>query len=301
MKNELSILIPVYNYDCTALVDGLCHQMLPLTSAGVRLEIIVAEDGSTDKYTLRQNAKIADYSNCHYIVRRQNVGRAAIRNFLTQASHYQWLLFLDCDMQLPHDEFLRRYLDSSGNEVVDGGFGVKENPPMLGHNLRYTYEWTAVPFHNVEHRQANPYRSFRTTNFMIRRDLMLSHLFDERFLHYGYEDVLFGKQLRQQQIDICHIDNPMMLVDLETNEVFVSKTEESLETLHQFRRDLRGYSRLLTTVEGIHLGVVRWLLRVVHRYFGPMERRNLCGPTPRLNVFKFYKLGYYLTLTKNDK
>jgi hypothetical protein len=119
-------------------------------------------------------------------------------------------------------------------------------------------------------------------------------------VHYGYEDVLFGKELKRCRVGISHIDNPTVLTDLESNAVFVAKTEESLRTLHTFRSELRGYSRLLTFVEGIHIGAIRYGLRLWHALFGSLERRNLCGSRPCLRVFKLYKLGYYLSLTNND-
>lgn len=291
MKNQLSILIPVYNYDCTSLVDGLCRQI----PVGVEAEIIIADDGSTDEISQSRNAALADRPRCRYIRHQQNVGRAAIRNFLAQSSRYEWLLFLDCDMQLPHSHFVSNYLADSGDSVTDGGFGVCENEAAATHNLRYRYEWSSQSRHTVAQRRAHPYRSFRTTNFMIRRDIMMSHPFDERFVHYGYEDVLFGKTLEQAGIDIRHIDNAMMLSDLETNNVFVAKTEESLRTLYLFRDDLRGYSRLLDAAEHAN-GFVRWGLRLWHRMTGRLERCNLCGQHPNLTIFKLYKIGYYLTL-----
>jgi len=300
MKKELSILIPVFNYDCTALVDGLSRQSAALQAEGVRVEIIVAEDGSTNEAALHANAALTANPLCRYLPRRENVGRAAIRNYLAQQANMEWLLFLDCDMQLPDDRFLLNYLNSEGDEVIDGGFAVCPCPEQMGRNLRYSYEWSEMSHHGVAQRQANPYRSFRTTNFMIRRDIILAHPFDERFRHYGYEDVLFGKELHRHGIAISHIDNAMMLSDLETNDVFVSKTEEALRTLRRFRDDLRGYSQLLTVVDGIHIAPVRWLIRLWHRLFGWLERRNLCGRHPSLRIFKLYKLGYYLTLTKND-
>lgn len=299
MKKELSILIPIYNYDCTEMVKDLCRQIELLEPEGVCAKIVMAEDGSDYEEALTANAAMATWPYCHYIRRKQNAGRAAIRNFLAQQSNRQWLLFLDCDMQLPGDDFLRNYLTSEGEEVIDGGFGVKENPSMQGRNLRYTYEMKALPHHSQQQRSLNPYRSFRTTNFMIRRDIMLSHPFDERFLHYGYEDVLFGKELKKNGIGICHINNPMMLVDLESNSVFTAKTEEAMRTLHQFRNDLRGYSHMLTYVDGIHLGIVRWAIRLWHHLFGKLERRNLCGRKPSLKVFGIYKLGYFMTLKDN--
>ena len=295
-KTELSILIPVYNYDCRPLVLSLFRLTTPLLADGVLVELIVADDGSSDSSVLQANATLSSNPLCRYIRRQENCGRAAIRNFLAQESKYQWLLFLDCDMQLPDDNFLSTYLNSEGEEVIDGGFAVLEQPDQEGHNLRYTYELSEQTRHSAEQRRANPYRSFRTTNFLIRRDIMLAHPFDERFLHYGYEDVLFGKQLHLHHIGICHIDNPMMLADLEPNPLFMDKTEEALRTLYQFRADLRGYSRLLTFVEGIHIGLVRMLLRLCHRVLGPLERHLLCGSRPSLRLFKLYKLGYYLNI-----
>ena len=123
---------------------------------------------------------------------------------------------------------------------------------------------------------------------------MLAHPFDERFRHYGYEDVLLGKVLHQHHIPIEHIDNPLGFSHFETNAEFVAKTEEGLHTLYQFRDDLRGYSRLLTFVSGIHIPLILSLIRLWHRLFRKAERRNLCGSRPSLWVFKLYRLGYYL-------
>ena len=119
---------------------------------------------------------------------------------------------------------------------------------------------------------------------------------DERFRRYGYEDVLFGKRLKQGGISITHIENPLGFNTFEPNQQFLRKTEEALTTLHDFRDDLRGYSQMLTLTEGIHVGFVKSLIRLWHRLAGPMERRNLCGRHPNLTVFKLYKIGYYLSI-----
>ena len=294
MKRSLSILIPMYNADPRLMARELCHQAQMIRD--LDYEMIVVDDCSTDTDVMERCQEIGQWPHCRFMALEENIGRARIRNLLASLASKEWLLFLDCDMQLPGDQFLHNYLVSKGEEVVDGGFGVVENLAMARCNLRYIYEWNALPHHTFEQRSSNPYRSFRTTNFMIRRDLMLNHPFDERFLHYGFEDVLFGKELKKAGIDICHIDNPMMLADLEPNDVFTAKTEEALRTLSQFRNELRGYSQLLTVVEGIHIAPVRWLICLWHWLFGRLERRNLCGKHPSLLIFKLYKLGYFLTL-----
>ena len=84
------------------------------------------------------------------------------------------------------------------------------------------------------------------------------------------------------------------MTKFESNPDYVTKIERSLRTLYQFRDDLRGYSRLLTFVSGIHIPLILSLIRLWHRLFRKAERRNLCGSRPSLLVFKFYRLGYYL-------
>ena len=127
---------------------------------------------------------------------------------------------------------------------------------------------------------------------------MLAHPFDERFRHYGYEDVIFGKQLRAAHIAITHIDNPMGFCTFESNPDFVTKTEEGLHTLHQFRNDLKGYSRLLTFIDGIHIPLVLSIIRLFYYLFGGIIRRNICGTHPSLRLFNLYKLGYFLKVDK---
>jgi glycosyltransferase involved in cell wall biosynthesis len=284
---ELSILIPTYNDKCYQLVSDLHQQAMSL---GIVYEIVVADDGSTDKDVLAFNRAIKTLPNCRLIERSLNSGRAAIRNFLTQQAQYSWLLFIDSDMTVCRQDFLKRYVSVEG-EVLYGGVVIGK---VTKNNLRSLYEQSKEHEHTFEKRQQSPYQDFHTANFLIRRELMLRYPFDERFKHYGYEDVLLGKTLRRHRVAIRHIDNPLGFCAFETNADFVAKTEEGLRTLYQFREDLRGYSRLLTLVSGIHIPLVVKLIRALYRLFGPAVRRNLCSTRPKLFLFKLYKLGYYL-------
>ena len=292
MKQELSILIPAYNGDCRQQVAALSRQAE--TFAGLRYEIIVADDGSTNRSCIDLCREVELLPNCRFIDRGVNSGRAAIRNFLARESRYEWLLFMDCDMAIVSDSFLQQYLDADIPDVAYGGYVVGTGERSC---LRYIYERQCEPMHRAEERRKRPYLHFHTSNFMVRREVMLAYPFDERFRHYGYEDVLWGKQLRQAGIRIVHLENPAGFFTYEDNAHFVSKTEEGLRTLYHFRTDLRGYSQLLTFTDGIHLALVRQTLRLLHRIFGPLLRRNLCGSRPSLRLFKLYKLGYYLNLT----
>lgn len=290
---DLSILIPAYNYVCTALVRSLHAQAEAL---GLDYEVIVGDDGSTDKAAVEQNKAINQLDNCTYIIRERNEGRSAIRNFLARQARHPWLLFLDCDMEVPDALFLKRYAEADDSPVTDGGIRVGGRSEALARNIRYLYERQAAPMHTATERARHPYRSFRTTNFMIARSAMLAHPFDERFHRYGYEDVLFGKQLQLNGIAIRHIDNPMVLTDYETNPVFISKTEEGLRTLHEFRQELQPYSTLLRHTARLRTFGLIPLVRLWHWLMGSAERRNLTGSHPRLLLFHLYRLGYYLSL-----
>ena len=289
---SLSVLIPAYNCNCLPLVE----QLLPLLQSDVNAyEVIVSDDATTNPEIIKANEAINQLPGCRYILKTENAGSAANRNYLGAISQYPLLLFLDCDISIPDRSFLKQYLSTPMDGVVNGGISIIDDV-QLHQNLRYRYEKAEIPSHTAVMRQANRYQHFRSTNFMITRSAFEKCPFDERFTRSGYEDVLYGKMLKQQHINVVHIDNPVLMTKFENNPDYVTKIERSLRTLYTFRNELRGYSRLLTFVSGIHLSIVRKLIRLWHKVFKKAERRNLCGSRPSLWVFKLYRLGYYLSL-----
>ena len=284
---DLSILIPTFNDECYQLVSALQEQAARLA---ISYEIIVADDGSNDKSIIARNQAINSLPHCRYIERRKNAGRAAIRNFLVQQANYPWLLFIDSDMTVCREDFISRYVETD-SDVSYGGVVIGN---VTEDNLRSIYEQSKAHEHTPEKRQQLPYQDFHTANVMIRRELMLQHPFDERFRHYGYEDVLLGKYLQQDHIPIEHIDNPLSFEIYESNESFINKTEEGLRTLHQFRDELRGYSRLQDFAE--HHRLLAMLVRLWHLVAGKWVRHHLTGNAPSLRLFSLYRLGYFLQL-----
>ena len=121
MINTLSILIPTYNNVCVELVKSLQAQASLLYSSSDSLsssseslsssshfeyEILVADDGSTDERTIEGNRIINTLPHCRYIERKENVGRAALRNFLAREAKYTWLLFIDSNMNVISHQYL---------------------------------------------------------------------------------------------------------------------------------------------------------------------------------------------------
>ena len=287
---ELSILIPTYNDVCTQLASVLQRQADAL---GTGYEIIVADDGSTQEDVIIKNRSINELPHCRYVERKENVGRAAIRNFLANEASHPFLIFIDADMVVPDDDFLRRYAEHPCETVIDGGV-VINGAASVRHTLRYRYEKNAEQAHQTAVRRQHPYQHFHTANFLVARTIMLAHPFDTRFRHYGYEDVFFGKQLQDHHIEIAHIDNPLSFEVFEDNASFISKTEEGLRTLHHFQEELSGYSNMLRHIQRLRHWRLLPIIRLWHQLFGATERRLLLGHHAPLWLFSLYRLGYFL-------
>ena len=59
MKSELSVLIPCYNGKCWKLVESLFALLEKEKSrVGLRYEVLVADDGSTDNDIIEHNKRI---------------------------------------------------------------------------------------------------------------------------------------------------------------------------------------------------------------------------------------------------
>ena len=294
-KKELSILMPAYNNTCVLLVKKLAAQCSDLE--GLRFEIIVADDGSSNYTTLSLNREINQIDNCRYIERGFNAGRAAIRNFLAKNAKYSNILFLDSDVKIDRDDFVLNYMCAGCTGVVYGGIH-NDREAYDANNLRCVYECAFELKNDSKTRNLNPYQSFRTTNFMVLRNVMLKFPFDEGFKEYGYEDVLFGKTLKENGISLKHIDNPVVIDDYDTNEQFIDKTEQALRTLNKFRHELEGYSGILPVYKCVNRMLLKHPLRWIFKGYGSKLRKRLCEKKPSLMLYNIYRMMYYVSLKK---
>ena len=293
MVKSLSILIPVYNNECTALVRCLQQQCACID--GLCYEILVADDGSTNHDAICSNRSLNLLPGCRFIERTVNVGRAAIRNFLAQEAKGDFLLFLDSDVRIVGNDFILNYVACKHYKVVLGGYVLKpDNVNEVKGNLRYRYELSCLKKNNVSNRQLSPYKAFRTCNFMIERNLMLKLRFDERITRYGYEDVLFGKQLQAEGVQVLHIDNVVALHKFDTNAVFLRKTNEAMHTLHEMADAMRGYTGIQSLAERLNRWHVACFILFLYAPLSHYVQRNLMGMNPSVKLFHIYRLVTFL-------
>lgn len=292
----LSILIPTKDYDCHILVEELHRQG---ESLGLPYEIIIGEDGTAEE-NLRLNTMTDSLTHCRRIIKKTNIGRAAIRNLLARESRYPNLIFIDCDAVVEKDDFLRLYADALKDyDVVCGALYHANEQPNDECSLRYRYEKEADKQRDAVTRSKAPYDKFTTFNFAIKKDIFTSILFNESITRYGYEDALFGKELKRRGIPIGHIDNKLLHSGLESNAVFLAKSEQALATLLTIEDRMESTPLLATLrkMRALHLEnifMIYWNLRKKSLI------RNLLGRKPSLLKFKIYKLGYYISLQRKD-
>lgn len=292
----LSILIPVKDYNCSPLIETLHSQ-------GERLqapyEILIGEDGSS-KELLALNAIADRLPNCRRIIRERNVGRAAIRNLLASEAQYPNLIFIDCDAAAEREDFLSAYSEALKEcPVVCGGLYHAERQPAGNCTLRYRYEKKADRLRDAATRSKTPYDKFTTFNFAIKREVFEQIRFDESITEYGYEDALFGKELKERGIAIKHIDNPLMHTGLEDSKIYLSKVERSLHTLARIK-DKIGSTTLTNAAVRLERCRLTWLFMAFWRTARPLLVKNLLSTAPSLKALNIYKLGYYIQC-KRDK
>ncbi len=282
MIKELSVLIPIYNSCCTQIVEELHRQ---LSQTDISFEIIIADDGSSDRSFINHNKQLSLLTNVQYLIRKKNIGRASIRNFLTQQANHTWLLFIDGDMIIHKENYIQRYLSSDDSfDVVYGGYNIQGEYPE---NLRWRIEKKHEKEASADKRQQHPYQDFHTCNFLVRKEILKNYPFNEEIHRYGYEDVLWGKQLRDNHINITHIDNPVSFESFEDNETFLNKTEEALHTLYTVRHQLKGYSAIL------NYPYLHGICKYIYGKVGKTLRKQLTDNKSSLFLFNIYKLLYY--------
>lgn len=301
---DLSILIPVHDYDASQLVIDFLHIS---QREGVEAEIIVADDASSTD--IRTIGLYPEDEHITYLRFDTNQGRARIRNLLAEVARAPFLLFVDCDAAIPQTFSLRAYLKplepleplkplalDSVASVICGGLRHPDVNPNPAATLRYKYERAADRHRSAAIRSQRPYAQLTFFSLLIRRDLFLDIRLDEACTDYGYEDTLFGVELQRRAVPILHIDNPLIHLGLESNATFLTKTETALHTLQHLAPQLQTGSRLLQTVHRLHRLHLAGPVRILYRLTRPLLRRNLLSRHPLLPLFSFYKLGYYLSL-----
>lgn len=293
----LSILIPTYNYNVFPLVQEVFRQCV---KENIMFEIIVLDDSSQKFH--EENNQINTLNNCFYTVLNQNIGRSAIRNLLSTKASFENLLFLDADVRLISNLFIKNYLNFIENNpqynVVYGGIVYQENKPDNNQLLRWIYgnKREALP---AEKRSENAYISFLTLNFLIKKDVFAKVKFNEAIPNLRYEDLLFSYDLMKSNTSVQHINNQVVHNGIENSEFFLQKTNDSLKGLkfllaNNYLPD--DYARLSAVYKLLKQTKLIVLIDLIYKLRKNSFKKNLLSSKPSLLIYDIYRLGYFSKL-----
>lgn len=295
----ISILIPTYNYDVYPLVYEIHEQG---TLLNIPFEIIVYDDHSPSCES--NNEKINTLKWATFQKLPKNIGRSAIRNLLAKNASYEFLCFLDADVEIISKTFLATYIRnfSLDSPIIYGGILYQKEKPIKSKILRWHYgnKREALPA-NI--RERNPHLRFLTLNFMIKKNVFNKVVFNEEIPNLRHEDTLFAIDIRNAGIPIKHIDNPVIHLGIESSEVFFIKSLEAVEALKNLV-DKRYIDYRDTSLSEKATLIIKYNLSTIavkiFRIFKKQLKLNILSKRPSLILFDFYRLGYYLELNENN-
>lgn len=289
----LTVLIPTYHYNALPLVEAIYKQC---KAVGIPFEIIVQDDASHSTFNA-ENKKINSLENCHFSSNTENLGRGRNINTMVLKAKNDYILLLDCDTMPTHTSFIQNYSNEikKGTTVVFGGIVYHDEKPKQENLLRWVYGKSRESL-SVVQRSKNSYFSTLTSNLLVKKSIFQSNPFNENIVNYGYEDVVWAKQLKEKKIKITHIDNPTYHLNLETSELFLKKIHQSLDNLNLISNLgllLPSDNRILKTYKTIHNLHLSGLISFFYTIFHKKIEANLFSNHPSLFLLDIYKLGYF--------
>lgn len=286
--NMISILIPVKNYDLDELIKSLTSQ---LEKIEIHWEIIFCEDGSDEDYRDR-NRELQGFDVQQYYF-KVNRGRNQTRDFLAHQANGDFCLFLDADKLPLKDDFISSYVSAIStypDAALFGGYSYSESKPQAEKELRWAYghQKESRP---AKYRNRSPYRSTFSGNMLIPKQTFLN--ISPKLTSYGYgSDIALGTWLKKANVEVVHLDNPVIHLGLESNETFVNKTKLAVDTLTELYKsgELAGHEHsLLKAAQKIDtLGFTSFFSLLYKRFHRSMEQKLISGPVSvrRLQIYK---------------
>ncbi len=229
----LSILIPVYNFDVRSLLQELQKQIDELDEK-YSVEILVVDDASEVTYNVE--GILDSLPSVIYEENSVNRGRAKVRNRLVEKASGEILLFLDGDVFPDRDDFLLQFLTKSeqGYDIICGGRSYKKRSLTGTEYVFYLYKSIKTEVFDARTRNKSPWRYLFTSNVMVRKNILDTVYFDDRFVEYGYEDIEWAIRLHEAH-EILHIDNTCSHLGLLTK----------AQTFEKMRASISNYALLL--------------------------------------------------------
>lgn len=291
----ISILIPTYNYNVLPLVEKLCEE---LDEMDLACEILIGDDASPQPPEAHKALKTMPKVN--FLISEKNRGRTGMRQWLSEKARYEHLLFMDADVLPKNEHFISAFLKETNYDVVFGGIAYIETPPSKGQMLRWKYGRSRETM-TAEKREDQPYLAVNSGCFMIDRALFLKTNQLLQMNKYGLDNY-FKELLREANARIRHIENPVYHLGLESNDQFLKKSLEAINTTVYLEKE-KLLSDGVRPLQKSYLKLSKWgLTGLFYSIISLMKKRmevNFKSGNPNLFWFDLYRLHYYIQLKRD--
>ncbi|MGB0404247.1 MAG: glycosyltransferase family 2 protein [Salibacteraceae bacterium] len=288
----LSVLVPIYNFDSRDLIQDLSKQCV---LSQIEFEIICFDDHSHLDFTSK-NKVIKDVTGVQYLELSKNIGRAAIREKLAQSAKYSKLLFLDCDVKLADDNFIKNYLNNFKPKVTVGGIIYQKTEPQESNFIlrwKYGIERECL---TAKARKNSSFIHFLASNLLMDKELFLSIPRQNDISGYGHEDTWLGIQILEKKVTVNHIDNPVYHIGLDTATDFLNKSISGVQNL--VRLYLSGTKcddlKLISVFNFLKKYKLLGLVFSVLKFRVDSLEKNLKSNSPNLSFFDQWKLYQFI-------
>jgi|TARA_B110000037_G_scaffold130283_1_gene147998 glycosyltransferase involved in cell wall biosynthesis len=200
MNKEISIIIPTYqrSRQLDQILKSLCSQLIPENKVEVIICDSFSKDGSEEliKKKYVNNKKV----NLKYININENV-LSAKRNIGIRNSSFNYLILIDDDC-IPDKDFIKNYcldFDVSDKKTILSGVvkypidNIKKSNYLKFRSNTHFQENNIHPNSEIEPQ----YIVAMNMGFFKSEEILNTHLFNENFIGYGFEDYEFGYRLKR--------------------------------------------------------------------------------------------------------
>ncbi|MCT4629271.1 glycosyltransferase family 2 protein [Winogradskyella sp.] len=292
----LSILIPTYNYNVSELITSLnriCNQL------DFDYEILCWEDGSHLYLEENRNACNNVRFATHHIS-KNNKGSITSRHILAKKSKYDWLLFLDADIEIIDNHFIENYSTYFNNrlDAIYGGCSYDLKKPRASKILRWKYGKTYEEIESKT-RNKNPYKFIVSVNFIIKKNIFLKLVSKINADDYGY-DIFLGALMKDSNTKVLHINNPIIHKGLDDNFIFLDKVERAVKTNYKLLSEKKvstSDNSLLKVYRLIKTLKLLKIINTIFKWFKKSIKNQLLSNNPNVKLLQFYKLGYLCSLS----
>lgn len=206
---QATIIIPTYNR--ADILQECLERLLDQDFIKSEYEIIVVDDGSTDKTKQVVEGEIKNSSVEIRYLYQKNQGQGIARNYALRYAKGKVVILIGDDiLVLPdfvkqHLTFHRKYPQKNSSVLGFVGWDPRlDVTPFMdwltnGSSVLGKFGGHQFAFEKLEGKKKADFNFFYTSNISIKTELLKKHPFDSRFSSYGWEDIELGYRLTKKE------------------------------------------------------------------------------------------------------